>query len=136
MASSQASPRADQDPICPACSEPIQSKVDAVAEHGELFHPVCRSRLTRLQAFELVDRAQQAVARAEDRTAGLVARHPTRWLVIVARDFGHTAPDLAHRYEGRAQVLVDRRDQPSETKPLAWSGPERRRPLTEPEAAM
>jgi hypothetical protein len=130
-------PGPDADPVCPACSKPVRFKATAVVEHGELFHTVCRSRITHLQALELVDPgAQQNLARADDLQAQREARRATRWLSIVAWDHRHMAEDLQRRFEGRAEVLVDRRDRPGVTKPPVPRGVERREPLSVPEAAM
>jgi hypothetical protein len=137
MALSPDDPRPDHDePICAACAKPIQSKAAAVIEQGELFHAACRGQLTRFQTYQLVERAYNNRVRAEMVAARAEALRPTRWLVIAAWPSRHTAPDLIRRFEGRAQVLIDRRDRPRATKPPSWSGPERRRPLTEPEDAM
>jgi hypothetical protein len=92
---------ADQsgDPICPACSKPIRSTRLAVVEHGQLFHTLCRTRLTQLLSLELREQSRRTRAQVD----AWVARS-----VLPAR---------------RRLIIV-------------LSGPERRQPLTPPEAAM
>jgi hypothetical protein len=115
--------------------KPITSKTAVVLEQGELYHTFCRNRLTRLKALDLVDRAQN-IAQAEDLVARGEALERSRWLIILAWPYRHLAQELEARFQGRARVIVDRRDRPGTGSLLAWPGPGRRRPLTPPEMAM
>jgi hypothetical protein len=129
-------PAPDSASVCAACSKPIPSKAAVVVERGELFHTYCRNRLTRLKSLDLVDRAQQTVGEAEDLLARAEALERSRWLIILAWPHRHLAEELESRFQGRARVVVDRRDRPGTGSRLAWPGPERRQPLTPPEIAM
>jgi hypothetical protein len=129
-------PGRDSAPVCAACSKPITSKAAVVVEQGELYHTYCRNRLTRLKSLDLVDRAQRHVAEAEDLAARGEAIERSRWLVILAWAYRHLAQELETRFQGRARVIVDRRDRPGTGSRMTWPGQERRRPLTPPEIAM
>jgi len=123
-------------PVCPLCSKPIGSKAVTVVEEGELFHILCRTRLTRLLSLEVRDQSRRIMAATDDLVSRSAVLPRRRRLIIVAWSHRRLLPYLTDRFEGRAEVLLDRRDPPDTGSPPSWSGPERRRPLTPPEAAM